>query len=121
METNQTDWSALDALTLRQRRADLVGSLPSLEHLMHGSLIARYTHCGKPNCHCKTGKGHGPHWYLSFLGPQGHTRLEYVPTALAPLVKEQIDRHHDVERILAQVAEINRELLRRRDPDEFPA
>lgn len=118
METDQTDWFSLDVSALRQRRADLVGSLPDPEHVMRGSLITRYTRCGKPNCHCKTGQGHGPHWYLSTLGPHGRTRLEYVPTVLAPHVRSQIERHHDIERILTQVAEINRELLRRRVPEE---
>ena len=119
METDQPDWSALDAQTLRQRRADLIGSLPPLERVMYGSLIARYTHCGKPNCHCKSGQGHGPHYYLSTLGPNGRTRLEYVPTSLAAAVRERIGRHHDVQSVLAQVADINRELLRRRDTSEF--
>ncbi len=24
----------------------------------------RYIRCGKPTCHCATGRGHGPYWML---------------------------------------------------------
>jgi hypothetical protein len=116
MNNDQTDWSALDPDMLRKRRADLIASLPPLQEVMHGSLIARYTRCGKPNCRCANGPGHGPHWYLSSLGPQGRRRLDYVPDAWTDVVRQRIENHHRVQAILAAVAEINRELMRRRQP-----
>ena len=46
-------------------RQELVNALPPLEELMRGSLISRMRRCGKPNCHCANGPGHGPYLYLS--------------------------------------------------------
>jgi hypothetical protein len=116
MDNVQPDWSTLDPEALRQQRAELVASLPSLQEVMHGSLIPRYTRCGKPNCHCATGQGHGPHWYLSSLGPNGRRHLDYIPGPWADLVRQRVDNHHRLQRTLAAVAEINRELVRRRLP-----
>ena len=114
MDADKTDWSTLDPDALRSRRAELIASLPSLQEVMHGSLITRYTRCGKPNCHCATGQGHGPHWYLSSLGPTGRRRLDYIPAAWADTVRLRIDNHHRLQAALGAVAEINRELVRRR-------
>lgn len=116
MDNDQIDWAALDPDALRKRRADLIASLPSLQEVMHGSLIPRYTRCGKPNCHCATGQGHGPHWYLSSLGPKGRRRLDYIPGPWAETVRQRVENHHRLQAALAAVAEINRELVRRRQP-----
>ena len=117
METVKRDWSRLDADALRQERADLLASIPPLQEVMHGSLIPRYTRCGKKTCHCATGQGHGPHWYLSALAANGRTRLDYVPAAFVDDVRRRIQNHHRLQEILSQVEEINRELLRHRERD----
>lgn len=33
--------------------------------------------CGKENCKCATGRGHGPYWY-AFWSDHGKTRCEYI-------------------------------------------
>lgn len=117
MDTVQTDWNALDTETLRRHRNLLSASLPPLQEVVTGSLIARYTRCGKPNCHCVEGQGHGPHWYLSWRGPKGKTRMLYIPESHVEAVRQRIENHQRIQKVLAEIAEINRELLRRREND----
>jgi hypothetical protein len=42
--------------------------------------------CGKENCKCSGGKGHGPYWY-AFWSDRGATRCEYVGKKLPRGVK----------------------------------
>ena len=53
------------ATALRKRRRRLVRGLPPIEQILRGSLIETYKRCGRPNCHCVDGPGHGPKRYLS--------------------------------------------------------
>src|SRR5215471_1941127 len=46
-----------------------------------GSLITRYTRCGKPRCRCVTGRGHGPKYYLSVSKAGRRPHLIYIPQA----------------------------------------
>jgi hypothetical protein len=55
----------VSSAALRKRRHRLVGGLPPLEQILRGSLIETYKRCGRPNCHCVDGPGHGPKRYLS--------------------------------------------------------
>lgn len=40
------------------------------------------TRCGKPNCKCATGTGHGPYWY-AFWSEGGRTQSQYVGKKLS--------------------------------------
>jgi hypothetical protein len=42
------------------------------------ALLSYRTTCGKPNCHCATGGGHGPYWYLRWRGRNGTHHHRYV-------------------------------------------
>lgn len=118
MTTSKDDLRSLPLSALQQRRAFLLATLPPLHEVLHGSLITRFIRCGKPNCHCATGQGHGPHFYLSSLGPNRRTRLDYVPAAWENWVRQRLDNLHRIHAVLAELGEINRELLRRRERDE---
>jgi len=81
---NLKDLSASD---LRERRRQLVQTMPPVDQVMRGTLLAAYKRCGRPNCHCVNGPGHGPKHYLS-VSQQGATRAEImcaIPTSIAPL------------------------------------
>jgi hypothetical protein len=84
---------------LRKRRHHLARRLPPIEQILRGSLIETYKRCGRPNCHCVDGTGHGPKRYLSTISRTGERpRVGYVPNAA----------HNEV-------CAINAELLRRRE------
>ncbi len=106
-----------DKLTssLRRRRKTLLGRLPPLEQVLRGSLIERYKRCGKPNCKCAKGPGHGPKHYLSVSRTGTHPAMDYVPQAYSDQVTQYLDNHRQIRTILDEVSAINRELLHRRE------
>ena len=101
---------------LRKRRRQLVRDLPPIERIVRGSLMETYKRCGRPNCHCADGPGHGPKRYLSTIARTGERpRLGYVPNATYPQVAEFLDNFRQLQVMLNEVCAINAELLRRRE------
>ena len=107
--------SQKSAAVLRREREALLDQLPPLETVLRGSLIERYTRCGKPGCHCAEGKGHGPKYYLSVSFPGERPQMDYVPQELEPKAREYLNNLQRVREVLEQICEINRELLHRRE------
>ena len=105
----------LPSTTLRQRRRDLVRDLPPIEQVLRGSLIETYKRCGRPNCHCADGPGHGPKRYLSISQPGGRPHRGYVPNATHLRVVQYITNFRKLRDMLDEICAINAELLRRRE------
>jgi hypothetical protein len=105
----------LSSAALRQRRRKLAGDLPPLEYLLRGTLVETYRRCGRPNCHCANGPGHGPKHYLSISQPGGRPRRDYVPNGTHVLTAELIDNFRRLRGMLDEICAINAELLRRRE------
>lgn len=101
---------------LRRRRAKLLRQLPPLDSLLRGSLIERYKRCGKAGCKCADGRGHGPKYYLSVTPAEGRAQQDYVPLDYHDQVSEFLDNYRTTRQIFEEICEINRELLRRRQP-----
>src|SRR3981189_1414605 len=102
--------------SLPNRRHRLVGGLPPLEQILRGSLIETYKRCGRPNCHCIDGPGHGPKRYLSTVRQTGERpRLGYVPNATPAQVAEFLGNYRKLQQMLNEICAINAELLRRRE------
>src|SRR5207245_8905942 len=79
----------LSPAALRKRRHQLARRLPPIEQILRGSLIETYKRCGRRNCHCVDGPGHGPKRYLSTISRTGERpRLGYVPNAAQAEVRE---------------------------------
>ena len=89
--------------------------LPPLEKVLRGSLTETYKRCGRPNCHCADGPGHGPKRYLVISQPGGRPRRDYVPNAVCEQVVHLIDNFHRLREALNEICAINAELLRRRE------
>ena len=100
---------------LRRRRHQLVRTLPPIEQVIRGSLIETYKRCGRPNCHCVDGPGHGPKRYLSISQPGGRPRRDYVPNDVHVQVSGLIDNFRKMREMLNEICAINAELLRRRE------
>ena len=101
--------------SLRRRRTSLLRQLPPPQTILRGSLIERYKRCGKPNCKCATGRGHGPKHYLSISRTGEHPQMDYVPQAYVEQVRQYLDNYHHTRAILEEICTINHELLRRRE------
>lgn len=105
----------LPATALRRRRRKLVRELPPLDQVLRGSLTETYKRCGRPNCHCAEGPGHGPKRYLVTSQPGGRPRREYVPNAAHEQVADLIGNFRRLREALNEICAINAELLRRRE------
>jgi hypothetical protein len=101
---------------LRKRRHQLARRLPPIEQILRGSLIETYKRCGRPNCHCVDGTGHGPKRYLSTISRTGERpRVGYVPNAAHAEVREFLANFRKLREVLNEICAINAELLRRRE------
>lgn len=105
----------LSISTLRRRKTTLLGQMPSMDTVLRGSLIERYKRCGKPNCKCAKGRGHGPKHYLSISHSGARPEMAYVPKASQDKVAEALTCYRRIREILDELCAINRELLRRRE------
>jgi hypothetical protein len=105
----------LSAAALRRRRRQLVRDLPPLEQVLRGTLVETYKRCGRPNCHCADGPGHGPKRYLCISQPGGRLRRDYVPNDAHLQVVELIDNLRKLREMINEICAINAELLRRRE------
>jgi hypothetical protein len=105
----------LPSTTLRKRRRELVRRLPPIEQVLRGSLFETYKRCGRPNCHCVDGPGHGPKRYLSISRPGQRPRIDYVPNAANAQVAKFLANFRNLQGMLNEICAINAELLRRRE------
>ena len=103
------------APALRRRRRRLVTNLPPIERVLRGTLVETYKRCGRPNCHCVDGPGHGPKHYLSISQPGGRPRRDYVPNGVHVQVAALIDNFRKMREMINEICAINAELLRRRE------
>src|SRR5438045_9146387 len=93
---------------LRKRRHQLVRGLPPIEQIVRGSLMETYKRCGRPNCHCSDGAGHGPKRYLSTIARTGERpRLGYVPHAAYTQVAEFLANSRKLQEMLTYIRALN--------------
>ena len=109
---NLKDLSASD---LRERRRQIVGGMPPVEQVMRGTLLPSFKRCGRPNCHCADGPGHGPKHYLSVSQKGGRPRRDYVRNTDVDRTARFINNLQMLRAALDQICAINTELLRRHE------
>ena len=117
MTYKNQDLTSRSTRALKQRRRRLMGRLPEVSEVLHGSLTTQGRRCGKPSCRCARGELHGPYTYLSVTGPGGRSRLVYVPARLAEVVERRVAATGQLEAVLDEISAINLELLARRELD----
>jgi len=105
-------WDQWGTAELRSRRAELVAGLPRVDRLLPGALVEQHRQCGKEGCRCSRGQPHGPYVYLQVAG-----RLMYVPSALAEMVRSDVEISQRLREALEEISGINVELLSRRELD----
>ena len=96
--------------TLRKRLAAGVHD-PALT--LRGAVHSDLRQCSKVGCRCRSGELHGPYTYLSVYG-DGRSRTVYVPQALSAVTSEHVDATRRGEALMAEISQVNLELLRRR-------
>ncbi|MEI6196035.1 MAG: DUF6788 family protein [Verrucomicrobiota bacterium] len=99
---------------LKKRKAALLSRLQPSPDLVRASYVRQYLTCGKKNCRCRRGFKHGPFFYLVQCLGTGRVRKFLLKTpAQCKQARAGIAAHLNLQRRLAELSEINTELLRR--------
>jgi hypothetical protein len=106
-------FSELSVRQLLARRRRLAGGLSDPERTLRGMLLAEGRRCSSEGCRCRRGELHGPYSYLAVYA-DGRSRTVYVPQAVAPVCEAHVEVTQRNEALLAEISQINLELLRRR-------
>jgi hypothetical protein len=109
-------FSELGELSVRQllaRRRRLTGGLSDPERTLRGVLLQEGRRCSSEGCRCRRGELHGPYTYLAIYS-EGRSRTVYVPSAVQAAAAEHVEITQHNEALLAEISQINLELLRRR-------
>jgi hypothetical protein len=110
MSNDPSQLSERQLYALRKRLAAGVHD-PALT--LRGAVHSDLRQCSKLGCRCRQGELHGPYTYLSVYGG-GRTRTVYVPQALAAVTSEHVEATRRGEALMAEISQVNLELLRRR-------
>jgi hypothetical protein len=94
---------------ISQQRA-LVQDLLQLREHLGGSLIVRWSVCGKEGCACHRGNRHGPYYILSTRsgGKGGYT---YIEEPQVPRAQDLVQRHRRFQTGLRRLKRINEDLV----------
>lgn len=106
----------INALSVRQllaRRRRLAGGFSEPERTLRGVLLSEGRRCSSEGCRCRRGELHGPYSYLAVYA-DGRSRTIYVPQAAVAVCEAHVGVTQRNEALLAEISQINLELLRRR-------
>ena len=103
-----------DKKTILKQRARVAGKAPRVEEVLRGTLRRRFIRCGKPNCHCRRGRGHGPFVYLSVTLGVGQTRQITITPGDYAAARRYVQNYHRMQDVLEAVSTVNRKLLQDR-------
>jgi len=95
---------------IRRMRDARVKKLAAQRPVLGGSVVRIAKHCGRPGCHCQRGEKHVG-WYLT-RPVKGKTQTTYVPQEMLEEVQGWIQEHRRLKQLMAEIAELNRELIR---------
>jgi hypothetical protein len=92
---------------LLKKQAELRVALNQTADMRPGSLVQRYTRCGKPSCHCaqQGDRGHGPFWSLT-REVAGKTITKLIPPYAVEATIAQIAEHKRFRAISKELVEI---------------
>jgi Family of unknown function (DUF6788) len=108
--------SQISDLTVRQllaRRRRLAAGVSEAERTLRGVLLSEGRRCSSEGCRCRRGELHGPYSYLAAY-TDGRSRTIYVPAAAQAVCEASVAVTQRNEALLAEISQINLELLRRR-------
>ncbi len=101
---------AEDLPQLRRRHQALAARLSQVGFAVSGSLVRRYTTCGKPGCRCQADppRLHGPYYQLTrkIAGKTVTTRLT---AGQAARYAEWIANQRELRRLIAEMEKISRQ------------
>lgn len=99
----RTDHAA--RLASRERRyRELAGRLADIGLVSPGSVVRRYTRCGKPNCRCHTDPPelHGPYWQWT-ASIDGKTVTRRITERQAKLYRQWIANDRQLRQLVTKL------------------
>jgi hypothetical protein len=99
---------------LEKRKQALLKQIFIPPDFLRASYVKQYLTCGKTNCRCRRGFKHGPFFYLVQCLRGGKIRKFLLKTSeQRQQARVSIAAHEKLQRQVAELSEINTELLRR--------
>jgi len=108
-----TELGKVSVRQLLARRRRLTARLSEPERTLRGVLLQEGRRCSSEGCRCRRGELHGPYSYLAVYA-DGRSRTIYVPAAAQAVCEAHVAVTQRNEALLAEISQINLELLRRR-------
>lgn len=99
-----------DIKKLVEERSALLSALSALSHIIHGTLVERYTVCSRPNCKCRRGQKHGPILCV-VVNENGKQRQKYIPKGMHEHAKHYVAEYQRDLEIMERISAINLQLL----------
>ncbi len=96
---------------LERRHAELRAALSRTADMRPGSLVQRYTRCGKPTCHCaqQGDPGHGPIWSLTHE-VAGKTVTKTIPSSAVETTRAQIAEYRRFRLLIRELVEVSEQV-----------
>ena len=95
----------------KKRRDALLKKLGTIKPVLGGSVVLGSWKCSNHACRCHKGTLHSA-WHLTWKDRK-KTRTLYIPVDLREEVKEWNEEYKNVKRLLDEVSELNRTIIRR--------
>lgn len=102
---------------IRRERRELVKRMPQEGDILKGSLIERFTVCGRSGCRCQHGEKHGPYLYVSFFDGK-QSRQVYVPQSLEKDIRRWAKNYQRLAGIVAALSALSVKSIRLQQPGE---
>lgn len=95
---------------LRRRHHALAARIGQIGFALSGSLVRRYTTCGKPGCHCQADppRPHGPYYQLT-RKVAGKTVTTRLTPGQAARYAEWIANQRELRRLIAEMEHVCRQ------------
>lgn len=102
-----------NAQAQRRKLLDRVQKLAGIA--LFGTLSETYSKCGSPGCRCHAGgPKHGPYLHVSYRG-EGKTESYHVPKAAHDEVREGIEAWRELQTVLRELSELNKQEVMARE------
>ncbi len=96
---------------LIEERKKLLAELSTLDQLLHGSWLERYSTCSRKSCKCHRGERHGPRYYL-VVTENGRQKQKYIPLGRKDAALAGVKQGERMLAIVEAVTKINLQLIK---------
>ena len=103
--------SNVNVKKLIEERKQLLEELSTLDHLLHGSWLERYSTCSRENCKCHRGDLHGPRYYL-VVNENGRQKQKYISIGQKEAATAGVMQGKRMLEIVEAVTQINLQLIK---------